>query len=231
MQDDIGILYIVATPIGNMEDITFRAIRVLKEVDIILCEDTRTTGKLLARYEIKNKLVSYNAHSTKEKEKFIIQSLSSGKNIALVSDAGTPSISDPGVLLVDSVYEYFGDDVRVVPIPGASALISAVSVSGIKGSGFNFLGFLPHKKGKETLLKKITLGEYVYVFYESSHRILKTLKSLNELLDEKREVVIAREITKKFEEIRRGNINTIYNYFNSNKNSQKGEFVVIVDKK
>lgn len=148
MQDDIGILYIVATPIGNMEDITFRAIRVLKEVDIILCEDTRTTGKLLARYEIKNKLVSYNAHSTKEKEKFIIQSLSSGKNIALVSDAGTPSISDPGVLLVDSVYEYFGDDVRVVPIPGASALISAVSVSGIKVRVLIF-GIFTSQKGKD----------------------------------------------------------------------------------
>lgn len=231
MNNQIGTLYIVATPIGNMEDMTFRAIRILKEVDLILCEDTRTTGKLLAKYEIKNKTMSYHAHSTKNKENQIIEFLREGKNLALVSDAGTPCISDPGVMLVNSVYEEFKDETVVVPIPGPSALISALSASGLSCANFTFLGFLPHKKGRETIFNKIKESDYACVFYESTHRLLKTLFSLQEILEKDRMVVVAREITKKFEEIKRGNAKEIYDFFEQNKIKQKGEFVIIVDKK
>jgi 16S rRNA (cytidine1402-2'-O)-methyltransferase len=144
--------------------------------------------------------VSYHAHSTKGKENVIIAMLSEGKNLALVSDAGTPCISDPGVMLVAQVYESFGSDARVVPIPGASALVSAISASGISAAEFIFLGFLPHKKGRETLFKEIAGNDRTYVFYESSHRIMKTLESLSGILDEKRTVVVCRELTKTFEQ-------------------------------
>lgn len=231
MNKEIGTLYIVATPIGNLEDITFRAVRILSEVDCILCEDTRTTGKLLAKYAIKNKTVSYHAHSTKGKESFIVDMLYSGKNIALVSDAGTPCISDPGVMLVQRVRSEFGDDAKVVPIPGASALISALSASGVSTAGFNFIGFLPHKKGRETLFKEIALSEIPVVFYESSHRILKALSSLVEYLKEDRKVMIAREITKQFEEFKSGNAKELLEYYTLNPVKQKGEFVVIVEGK
>lgn len=231
MQNKIGTLYVVATPIGNMEDITLRALRILKEVDIILCEDTRTTGKLLERYEIKNKTMSYHAHSTKVKENKILDLLEEGKNMALVSDAGTPCVSDPGVLLVGSVYERFGEDANVVPIPGASALLSAVQASGISMNHFLFLGFLPHKKGRETIFSKINESEYPCVFYESTHRLLKMLDSLASVLSGDRLVIISREITKKFEEIKRGSAGELLKYFTANKDSQKGEFVIIVDKK
>ncbi len=231
MQNNIGTLYVVATPIGNLEDMTLRAIRILKEVDVILCEDTRTTGKLLSKYEIKNKTISYHAHSTKNKENQIIELLRDGKNLALVSDAGTPCVSDPGMMLVDSVYEAFGDEASVLPIPGASALVSAISASGISTANFTFLGFLPHKKGRETIFNKINESDYACVFYESTHRLLKTLSSLGEILDIKRKVVVAREITKKFEEIKRGNAKELLDFFTNNTQKQKGEFVIIVDKK
>lgn len=231
MQNNIGTLYIVATPIGNMEDITLRALRILKEVDVILCEDTRTTGKLLERYEIKNKMLSYHAHSSKNKENHIIELLEKGNNIAMVSDAGTPCISDPGVMLVDSVYKEFGEQARVLPIPGASALISALSASGISAANFTFFGFIPHKKGREKFFQKIVSSPEVCIFYESTHRLLKMLSSLNDLLEDNRHIVIAREITKKFEEIKRGNISEILMYFTENKEHQKGEFVIVVDKK
>ncbi len=221
-------LYIVATPIGNLEDITLRALRILAEVDLILCEDTRTTRTLLAHYKIKTATKSYHAHSSISKEDTIIKMLESGKNIALVSDAGTPAISDPGAMLVKSVLENLGDDVKIVAVPGASALTSAISISGILPSEFVFLGFLPHKKGRETLFKEIALSERTMVFYESSHRILKTLKSLSDVLGEDREVVVAREITKFFEEVKKGTSNEVLSYFTDNKEKQKGEFVVIV---
>lgn len=227
MSNEIGTLYIVATPIGNMEDITLRAIRVLKEVDLILCEDTRMTGKLLARYEIKNKTASYHAHSTKGKESAIIRMLQEGNNIALVSDAGTPCISDPGILLVQEVYKEFGTDARVVPIPGASALISALSACGVSMAQFKFLGFLPHKKGRETLFKDMSSEKIPIVFYESSHRIIKTLESLNKYCKDK-DIVIGRELTKIYEEFIRGNPELVLDVLTKDKNKQKGEFVVIV---
>lgn len=229
--NETGTLYIVATPIGNLEDMTFRAVRILKEVDLILCEDTRTTGVLLHHYSIKNKTMSYNAHATNNKESLIIKMLSEGKNIALVSDAGTPCISDPGVMLVANVYKEFKEDAKVVVVPGASALVSALSGSGISSASFTFLGFLPHKKGRQTLFKEIADSKYPAVFYESSHRILKALESLHEVLGEGRTVVVARELTKKFEEFLRGTPSEILDILTTIKEKQKGEFVVIVESK
>ncbi len=225
--DKIGILYIVATPIGNLEDITLRALRILGEVDIILCEDTRTTKKLLDKYDIKTKTMSYHAHSTSGKESLILKMLDEGKNLALVSDAGTPCISDPGVMLVASVYKKFGSDARVVPIPGASALVSSLSASGVSSATFTFLGFLPHKKGRETIFKNIKNTDHAVVFYESTHRVMKTLASLDEHIGE-RQVIIAREVTKQFEEFVRGTPGEVLEYFTKNNDKQRGEFVVIV---
>ena len=230
MDNDIGTLYIVATPIGNLEDITLRALRTLKEVDYILCEDTRTTQNLLNKYEIKTKTMSYHAHSTEGRESTIINLLKGGKNLALVSDAGTPCISDPGVMLVANIRKEFGRDAKVSPIPGPSALISALSASGISSAEFVFLGFLPHKKGRLTLFKEITESDRVSVFYESTHRIMKTLESLN-TFSPKCQVMIAREITKQFEEFVSGTPSELFEYFNTNKVKQKGEFVVIVSPK
>lgn len=226
----IGTLYIVATPIGNLEDISLRAIRILKEVDYILCEDTRTTKKLLDRYEIKTKTISYHAHSLKTKEDAILNMLRAGENLALVSDAGTPCISDPGVLLVSNLRKEFREEAKVVPIPGASALISALSASGISSAEFTFLGFLPHKKGRETLFKEIAKSSRVVVFYESTHRILKTLESLDKYCPDFN-IVIAREMTKQFEQFLENKPAKILEYFNENQDKQKGEFVVIVEPK
>lgn len=227
MSEEIGTLYIVATPIGNMEDITLRALRILKEVDYVLCEDTRTTQNLLNKYDIKTKTMSYHAHSTDGRESTIINLLKGGKNLALVSDAGTPCISDPGVMLVSNIRKEFGFDAKVSPIPGPSALISALSASGISSAEFIFLGFLPHKKGRETIFKEIVKSDKVIVFYESTHRILKTLISLDKHSPKCR-VMIAREITKQFEEFIDGTPSELLKYLNDNKVKQKGEFVVIV---
>jgi len=230
MEDKIGTLYIVATPIGNLEDITLRAIRVLKEVDYILCEDTRTTQNLLNKYEIKTKTMSYHAHSTEEKESIIMNLLRAGKNLALVSDAGTPCISDPGVMLVSNIRKEFGELARISPIPGPSALISALSASGVSASDFIFLGFLPHKKGRETIFKQIYSNKKVYVFYESTHRITKTLTSLDKYIP-KRNIILAREITKQFEEFLSGTASELFQKLKDEPVKQKGEFVVIVSDK
>ncbi len=225
--DEIGTLYIVATPIGNLEDITLRALRILKEVDIVLCEDTRTTSKLLKKYDIHTKTMSYHAHSTDAKESVIIRMLEEGKSLALVSDAGTPCISDPGVLLVEGVRSEFGPLARVVPIPGPSALVSALCASGVSSAEFVFLGFLPHKKGRETLFKEMSASKRVSVFYESTHRVMKTLASLDTYMKDCK-VVIAREITKQFEEFVSGTPAEVFEYFTTNNDKQRGEFVVIV---
>lgn len=222
-------LYIIATPIGNLEDITLRALRVLKEVDVILCEDTRTTQKLLQKYDIATPTLSYHSHSGLAKVEKIFELLEGGKNLALVSDAGTPTISDPGVLLVSQVKEKFGNDVAIVPVPGPSAVIAALSASGLPSSDFLFLGFLPHKKGRETLFKEIALSKRTTVFYESPHRILKTLESLKKHLGDNRKIVLARELTKIYEEIVTGTAQELLMYFEKNKNKVKGEFVVMVD--
>jgi len=219
--------YVVATPIGNLEDMTLRAIRVLKEVDLILCEDTRTTGRLLKHYEIKTKMASYNSHSTIGKADFILRALEEGKNVALVSDAGTPTISDPGSLIVSQIYEHFGDKVKVLSVPGASAVISALSISGFPSSDFLFLGFLPHKKGRETLFREISESCRTVVFYESPHRFIKAVESLIKFAPEK-QIVICREMTKIFEEVVHGTPPEIMSYYTKNKDKIKGEFVIVV---
>lgn len=224
-------LYIVATPIGNLEDITLRAIRILRSVDLVLCEDTRVTKKLFAVHDITTKVASYNAQSTTAKRDFILRILEEGKNIALVSDAGTPTISDPGVLIVSQVRKHFGDTVSVVPVPGPSAFIAALSASGMGASEFTFLGFLPHKKGRETLFAEIAQSERTMVFYESPHRIEKALASLVEHLAPRQKITVARELTKVFEQFIQGTAGEVMAYFKANPGKIKGEFVVIVGPK
>jgi len=223
-------LYIIGTPIGNLEDITLRAIRVLKEVDLILCEDTRVTKRLLSKYAIGTGTMSYHAQSKLSKVDKIFELLEGGKNLALVSDAGTPCISDPGVLLVSQVLEKFGDAVSIVPIPGPSALVTALSGAGISVADFVFLGFIPHKKGRETLFKEIAVSKRVMVFYESPHRIEKALESLEKFCGTERKIIIARELTKIYEEFVRGSVAEVRAFFNANKDKVRGEFVVIVDR-
>lgn len=222
----MGNLYIVATPIGNLEDITLRALRILKEVDLILCEDTRETRKLLGYYDIKTKTESYHAQSKLSKIDSIIRMLKDGSNIALVSDAGTPAISDPGSLLIKRIKEDVSE-IKVIPIPGPSALTTAFSASGITGGDFVFLGFLPHKKGRETLFKEIAESKRTYIFYESTHRILKALESIQKFAP-KKNVILARELTKMFEEFLEGSPEQLLQMLNKNTVKQKGEFVVMV---
>lgn len=221
----MGSLYIVATPIGNLSDITFRAIEILKSVDFIACEDTRVTRRLIDHYDIDTKLISYHQHSKLIKIDYIIDLLKSGKSIALVSDAGTPAISDPGGKLVEQVYQ---TGILIIPIPGPSAITMLLSASGLPSDRFEFLGFLPHKKGREKLFNKITESKGTIVFYESVHRIMKTLKSLSEVLGEDRMIVVGRELTKYYEEIKRGTAQEVLEYYENNPKNVKGEFVVAV---
>lgn len=232
-------LYIVGTPIGNLEDITLRALRVLKEVDLVLCEDTRVTKRLLSKYEIGTPTMSYHAQSKLAKVDKILALLDEGKNLALVSDAGTPCISDPGVLLVSQILasNVKGQlsNVSIVPIPGPSALVTALSAAGISVAEFTFLGFLPHKKGRETLFKEIAASSRVMAFYESPHRIEKSLESLEKFClpaqagGAERHVIVARELTKIYEEFVRGTVSEVRAHFTENPDRVRGEFVVIVD--
>ena len=223
----MGTLSIVATPIGNLEDITLRALRVLREADVILCEDTRVTKRLLERHGITNKqLTTYNEQKSGIKTERIIEWLEEGKDIALVTDAGTPGVSDPGARLVNTVRERL-PFAKIEAIPGASALTAAISVAGLAAHDFTFLGFLPHKKGKETLFKEIAAAKRPYIFYESPHRILKTLESLEKFSPEK-SVTIARELTKIHEEVARGTAQELLEYFTNNSDKVRGEFVVLV---
>jgi len=215
-------LYIVATPIGNLEDITHRAIRVLKEVDLIAAEDTRTSGILLKRYEIQTRLTSFHAFSDDRKLQELVGLLKEGKNIALISDAGTPGISDPGFLLVRAAREL---GIAVSPIPGPSAFLAALSASGLPINHFLYLGFLPQKKGRQTMLNKLQETTETVVFYESPHRILKTLGEFQQYFPD-RKMVVARELTKIYEEFQAGTAEELYKYY-SQKNP-KGEFVVII---
>ena len=219
-----GTLYIVATPIGNLEDITLRALRILKEVDYVLCEDTRVTGKLLAHYEIKKNLKRYDAHTSDFAHQEIINDLLVGKKIALVSDAGTPGVSDPGVLLVKGAREA---GAQIEAIPGPSSLTTAFSIAGIVGNQFTFLGFVPHKKGPETFFKNLATFPQPTIFFESTHRIIKTLESLNKFSPDCM-VHLGRELTKLHEEMLVGSPNDLLSLLQSNPVKQKGEFVVIV---
>lgn len=237
--NNIGTLYIVATPIGNLGDITLRALETLKEVDIILCEDTRVTKKLLDHYDIKKTLLSYHQHSKLSKIDKIIELLDAGKSLALVSDAGTPGISDPGNELIKRLSVQAGlhtqaglinsdKNVKIIPIPGPSSALTLLSVSGIDVSRFLFLGFPPHKKGRKTFIEKIKESEYPVVVFESKHRFLKLL---NEFKGSDSYIVVGRELTKMFEEILRGDADEIYEYFENNPGKIKGEFVLIFSKK
>lgn len=226
-------LYIVATPIGNLEDMTFRAVRILKEVDLILCEDTRVTKTLLERYEIQRPTLSYHQHSKLQKIDYIINLLKEGKDLALVSDAGTPGISDPGQRLIEKVLEELGEEVKIEPIPGPSAALSALSISGFDTDEFLFLGFPPHKKGRQTFFENVLTEaeKRTVVFYESTHRIIKALEQMKELLEPRTHnleprIVVCRELTKKFETIYRGNVGEVLEKLKGG--TIKGEFAVIV---
>ena len=226
-------LSIVATPIGNLEDMTLRALRTLKECDVIYAEDTRVISKLLARYEMRKPLQRLDAATEIKKSDEVIARLEARENVAFVSDAGTPGISDPGARLVARVREWL-PDVKIEAIPGASALTAALSIAGMDATAFTFLGFLPHKKGRQTLLKKIAAmvrqdspqGGIPIVLYESPHRIFKLLKEL-EVLKVSR-VTIARELTKIHEEIVAGTPQEVLAHFAANPDRVRGEFVVIV---
>ncbi len=257
----MGILYIVATPIGNLKDITERALETLRQVDLVVCEDTRESMKLMNHYNISKPLVSYFQHSKLSKIEYIAQQLTDGKNIALVTDAGTPGISDPGGKLIEEILHPTlpssegrvgwgvekntnttpslsppqlrgrGEGIKIVPIPGPCAAIAGLSVSGFPTDKFVFLGFPPHKKGRQKYFKEVAAAEHTVVFYESTHRILKTLNQLIEtrnLTD--RQIVVCRELTKMFESIYRGTAEEILKILESDKNNQKGEFVVVVGK-
>ena len=216
--------YVIATPIGNLEDITLRAIRTLKEVDIVLCEDTRVTKRLFDKHGINTQMLSYHAQSGEAKVELILEKIEEGKNIAIVTDAGTPGISDPGSLLVSKIRESY-PDLKIEVIPGPSALTAALSISGVPTHEFIFLGFMPHKKGRETLFKEIADSERTIVFYESTHRILKTLESLSKI---NKKVTIVREITKIYEEVLQGSAQDLLKILTDTPEKQKGEFVVIV---
>jgi 16S rRNA (cytidine1402-2'-O)-methyltransferase len=238
--------YVVGTPIGNLEDITLRALRVLQEVDVVLCEDTRVTQKLFTRHAISTPVMSYHAHSTISKIETILDMLvgketgkekTGPKNIALVSDAGTPGISDPGAHLVSKIRERFSDEIargeiKIESVPGPSALTAALSIAGVECSQFIFMGFLPHKKGRETLFKEIASQDRPVVLYESPHRIMKTLGSLVlhfSSIHPGRTIAIARELSKIYEEVVRGAPSEVITFFERNPDKIRGEFVVIVE--
>lgn len=218
-----GTLTIVATPIGNLEDVTARAVRVLREADAIACEDTRVTSKLLAHLDIAKPLVSVHEHTNPRAVVALVDRLKKGERIAYVCDAGTPGMNDPGGKLVAAAYEA---GVRIEPIPGPSALTAAISVCGFAMDEFTYIGFIPHKKGRETLFKEMAEREAPTVFLESTHRIMKTLETLAKHLDPERVIFVGRELTKLHETLYRGMITDIVQQLEGT--STKGEFIVII---
>ncbi|MBE0646775.1 MAG: 16S rRNA (cytidine(1402)-2'-O)-methyltransferase [Bacteroidales bacterium] len=219
-------LYLVPTPIGNLEDMTFRAIRILKEVDFILSEDTRQTGILLKHYEIRNKLVSHHQFNEHKSLDSVVNRLKSGEVAALVSDAGTPGISDPGFLLVRACLK---EDLEVESLPGPTAFVPALVNSGLPCDSFLFVGFLPHKKGRQTKLKEIATTPYTLVFYESPYRLSKLITQLIEHLGPDRQASVSRELTKLYEETIRGTLQELSEQFSER--DVKGEIVVVVEGK
>lgn len=217
-------LYLVPTPVGNLEDMTFRAIRILKEVDLILAEDTRTTGFLLKHFEITNKMYSYHKFNEHKKVESIAQQIKAGESVALVSDAGTPGISDPGFLLVR---ECISQGVVVECLPGATAFVPALIVSGFPSDRFCFEGFLPQKKGRKTRLEELKEETRTLIFYESPFRVLKTLTQLSEYMGTDRRVSVSREISKLYEETVRGTLEEVINHFSVNE--ARGEFVIVLE--
>ena len=218
-----GQLYIVPTPIGNLEDITLRAINVLKQVDLILAEDTRTSSFLLKHLDISKPLKSYHQHNEHKILEELMLTLNSGKNIALISDAGTPGISDPGFLLIR---EAIANNVNIISLPGATAFVPALVNSGLPCNEFSFYGFLPQKKGRQTRLKSLAQEEKTFILYESPFRLVKLLQELNEHLGAERKACVCRELTKLFEETKRGALTELIEFYTSK--TVKGEIVVVV---
>lgn len=224
MSKESGVLYVCGTPIGNLEDVSIRLLKTLRKVDLIACEDTRHTLKLLNRYKIRKPLTSYHQHSHKAKENHILRELLLGKNVALVSDAGMPSISDPGTELVRQALE---EGINVQTIPGPSALVTALALSGLDAQSFVFMGFLPSKSGpRRNLLAAMKFEQRTMVFYEAPHRLLKTLLDIQELLGGDRQAAVARELTKAFEEVRRGRVEEVLQHFQARE--PRGEFTVVL---
>jgi len=221
---DSGQLFVVGTPIGNLEDITHRAISTLKSVDIILAEDTRNSKKLLNAHKIETKMISYHEHSSEKEIEKIIDLLLKGKDLALISDAGTPTISDPGYGLIRDCIKH---DIIIVPIPGVSAITAAMSVSGLPSDSFTFIGFLPQKKGRLKKIEQLNNIENTVILFESPYRLEKTLNQLLENLGN-RPVVVGRELTKLYEEVIRGNLSEVIKYFSKSK--VKGEIVIMIGK-
>lgn len=224
--------YIVATPIGNLEDISKRTLRILSGVDLILCEDTRKTKTLLDYYQIRTHSLSYHQHSKISKMDYIVDLLKEGENLALVSDAGTPGISDPGNLLIQKIVESLGDSVKIIPIPGPSAATAVASVAGFPMEKFLFLGFPPAKKKRKKFFEVAINSKYPVIIYESPYRIIKTLKELNleaKTRNQNPKIVVCRELTKKFETTYRGNITEVINKIGEDK--IKGEFVIALEGK
>ncbi|MFD0992661.1 16S rRNA (cytidine(1402)-2'-O)-methyltransferase [Tenacibaculum geojense] len=219
-------LYLVPTPIGNLEDITLRAIRVLKEVDLILAEDTRTSGKLLKHLEIATPMQSHHMHNEHKTVDSIVKKIAAGLCVALISDAGTPAISDPGFLLTRSCVQ---NNIDVECLPGATAFVPALVNSGLPNDKFVFEGFLPVKKGRQTRLKLLAEETRTMIFYESPHKLLKTLSNFYEYFGEERQVSVSRELTKMFEETKRGSVKEVLSYYTEK--PAKGEIVIIVDGK
>jgi len=221
----IGSLYIVSTPIGNLKDITLRALEILNEVDFIACEDTRVTSILLNHYQIRKELISLNAVNELRKSEIILKRITNGENCALVSDAGTPGISDPGVRFISTAIK---ERINIIPVPGASAVIAALTISGLPSDSFLFEGFLPQKKGRQKKLGELSKETRTIVLYESTYRIKKLLDELNEFMPE-RFIVVCRELTKKFEEVWKGKPLELLESYKDKIN--KGEFVVIISPK
>jgi 16S rRNA (cytidine1402-2'-O)-methyltransferase len=219
-------LYIVPSPIGNLADITFRAVDVLKAVDVILAEDTRTSSVLLNHYQIQKPVSPYHQHNEHKIVQHIVQQLAAGKTMALLTDAGTPGISDPAFLLVR---ECVKNDIKVECLPGATAFVPALVNSGLPINSFCFEGFLPLKKGRQTMLKKLAEEDRTMVFYESPMRLVKTLHEFTEYFGSERQCCVSRELTKKFEENKRGSLQEVHDYFASK--TVKGEIVIVVDGK
>lgn len=219
-------LYIVPTPIGNLEDITLRALNVLKSVDFILCEDTRTTRNLLKHYEIDKRCMAYHIFNEHEQLGHYINQIRASESVALVSDAGTPGISDPGFLIAR---ECIANDIEVECLPGATAFVPALVQSGLPCSSFYFYGFLPHKKGKESLLKRVAEMEETVIFYESPHRLLKTLEKMVEIMGPDRKISISKELTKIYDFTFRGTLAEAVAYFGQKE--VKGEFVMVLSGK
>ena len=222
----MGKLYIVPTPIGNLEDITFRALRILKEVNLVLAEDTRTSRKLFSHFEINTRLVAYHMHNEHQTVAHFVEQIAAGGDVALISDAGTPAISDPGFLLVRQCVEA---GIEVECLPGATALIPALVNSALPADRFIFEGFLPHKKGRQTRITELAKNKYTFILYESPHRLLKTLKQLSDVLGKDHRASVSRELSKMYEENKRGTLEELIEYFSQK--TIKGEIVIVVEGK